>query len=194
MEDLKKYQDEVNRTRQNAQDMNQWGFLGNNLLGKVFGLDSVMNNKQSLMNSYYSNAYNSAEAAKNRNFQEQMSNTSYQRAAKDLGALGFSPLALVSPGNSAASTPSGSTASSSGGASVHASKGSAVVMGLIRALIGVGVNSSIANANLSKAAYFNALKGNIKSPGSSAGGIKGYDSAEMKEIYRIVKTPWLDDD
>lgn len=222
MEDLKPYQSAIETAKDNASWNNSWGFLGNNVVGKLLGFDSVMNNKQSLMNSYYSNAYNSAEAAKNRNFQEEMSNTSYQRASKDLTASGFSPLALLQPGNSAASTPSGSTASSSGGASVHGSGSAGIVSSILRALIGVGVNSSIANANLSKAAYFSALKSNITpSGGSSSGGSSvgssgarqpyskdtlkkvydldhgnknKYSNDELKEIYRLVKTPWLDDD
>lgn len=53
--------------------------------------------------------YNSAEAAKNREFQEYMSNTSHQRAVQDLMAAGLNP---VLSANSGASTPSGSVASS----------------------------------------------------------------------------------
>lgn len=189
MEDLKQYQNAIDSAKANATQLNQWGFLGNNIFGKILGYDSVMNNKQALLNSYYANAFNSAEAAKNRNFQERLSNTAYQRAAKDLGALGFSPLALVSPGNSAASSPSGYTASSSSGAGVHGSASSAIVSTILKALIGVGINSSIANANLAKA---------VKNTTAVASASKSYNpgnysKAELQEIYRIVKTPWLDD-
>lgn len=61
-------------------------------------------------------AFNSAEAQKNRDWQEQMSNTAHQREVKDLIAAGLNP---VLSANAGASTPSGATASgySSSGAS-----------------------------------------------------------------------------
>lgn len=50
-------------------------------------------------------SYNSAEAAANRAWQEQMSNTSYQRAVEDMRKAGINPILAYTQGG--ASTPSG---------------------------------------------------------------------------------------
>lgn len=56
--------------------------------------------------------YNSAEAQKNRDWQEMMSNTTYQRAMADMKAAGLNPILAASLGG--ASTPGGATGTISG--------------------------------------------------------------------------------
>lgn len=77
--------------------------------------------------------FNSAEAQKNRDFQEYMSNTQYQRLVKDLEKAGINPLMAVQGMN-----PSSPTGSSASGSSSSFSDDSTVVSALLRGLSQLG--------------------------------------------------------
>ncbi len=55
--------------------------------------------------------YNSAEAEKNRQWQEDMSNTSYQRAMEDIKEAGLNPSMLYASGGASSYVPSGANGS-----------------------------------------------------------------------------------
>lgn len=80
--------------------------MGYNTLGAI---------QQGIYNHIEQNAamsYNSAEALANRNFQERMSNTSYQRAVEDMRKAGLNP--ILAYANGGASTPGGAGATITG--------------------------------------------------------------------------------
>lgn len=84
--------------------------INKNVSNSNFGFNSIGSlAKMFTGNSFDNSAFNAAEAQKNRDFQERMSNTSYQRMVKDLQRAGLNPILATHSGGS--TTPSGSSAS-----------------------------------------------------------------------------------
>lgn len=85
-------------------DYNSWNDAGSALAAKTTG--SALTPAEQAANQF-----NAEEAQKQRDWEEYMSNTSYQRQVKDMQAAGVNP-AMAMNGSSGASTPSGSAATS----------------------------------------------------------------------------------
>ena len=75
-------------------------------------LNAASQNKKLTEAATTANAFNAAEAQKNRDWQEKMSNTSYQRAVGDMKKAGINP--ILAAQNGGANTGSGATASAAG--------------------------------------------------------------------------------
>lgn len=86
------------------------GGLWSNWLNKKYTQEA---NEQQAALLQYQNEFNSAEAQKQRNWEQEMSSTAYQRAYADMKAAGINPI-LLGSGSSPASTPTGYAATSSG--------------------------------------------------------------------------------
>lgn len=78
---------------------------GLSLIGGLLGQDKTDERQAQAQ------AFNAAEAQKNRDFQERMSNTQYQRGMEDMREAGLNPILAYSKGGAGA--PSGATASTS---------------------------------------------------------------------------------
>lgn len=75
---------------------------------------SILNGAVQLGNTALQNYYNATEAKKQRDWEEKMSNTAYQRAVEDMQKAGINPAMLYQSGGQGASTPTGASAKSVG--------------------------------------------------------------------------------
>ena len=114
------------------------------------------NTMQAIMQGVYNHIenttamnYNSAEALANRQFQERMSNTSYQRAVEDMKKAGLNPILAFA--NGGASTPGGSAGTISG-ASMGLASSSALGVSRSNGF----VPNSYSSSSWSKSDWYNA--------------------------------------
>lgn len=98
-----------------------YGWLGG-LAGSMTGQNKAAEDAAAAYNSALSNKFNADEAQKNRNFEEYMSSTAYQRMMADAKKAGINPYYLIQGGSSGSSSQAGSAASSAGSPSSKGSK------------------------------------------------------------------------
>lgn len=90
--------------------------------------------------------FNSVEAQKSRDWQTEMSNTAYQRAAADMAAAGINPASLG--GNASMSPASAGTATAASGPAAHISGGisNGGLLGVVMQGIGMALKANIASS------------------------------------------------
>jgi hypothetical protein len=126
---------------------------------------------------------NSALAKENRDWQEMMSNTAYQRAVNDMKAAGLNPAAI---GGNPASTPSGASGQVSAGsvAAAHAAGGDASIIGLIGRVAAMAIMKGAYTKMANTAAKAAAGGSNVTAAVTNAAKSEVTSAAEAERILR----------
>ena len=169
-----------------------FGYTLGGLASQIAQEQAKIANEYALENWKRTAEYNSAEAQKNRDWQEKMSNTSYQRAMADMKAAGLNP--ILAAGNGGANTGAGamgqigtpdtfvaSTYPDSQNGSYGSSWNSAqMTSGLATALESMGVALAGAMGSIASGSQFaglasalEALAGTFSKDGSESTGLPG---------------------
>lgn len=115
--------------------------MGKNISGTMYEDIANKNNAISIMMNREQNQFNAHQAAAQRAWEENMSNTAHQREVADLKAAGLNP--ILSAGGTGASTPVGSNATSANFTGVDTS--------IVGALAELAATSISANATMTAA-------------------------------------------
>lgn len=113
-----------------------------------------------------SNTFNSSEAQKQRDFEERLANTSYQRAVDDMKKAGINPILLYA--NHSSSTPQGSAAYNTASASSfrHSGKGVSAdtdeFISLISSIASIGAGLYQAGLSSKTALSVAAMRGSYR--------------------------------
>lgn len=163
-----------------------------------------MANKQANYNAYQMERamqYNSAEAQKNRDWQEKMSSTAYQRAMADMKAAGLNPILAANLGG--ASTPGGASGTVAGASMGLQGASAPSISALGTGLLGSSFTESY-NENFNQSQWYNisdAFQSMIASNSSTPTRLKGVvgdvidaaakaaknETAQQKEIKNATK-------
>lgn len=171
-------------------DVSNFGGTNGNSFGRVLG--GIVNDingtsYQNAFNAYQaqlSRDFNSAEALKQRQFEEYMSNTAYQRQVADLKSAGLNPVMAAS--NGGASTPSGSAATSENAHSAS-NLGHGGLLGFAARTIG-----TVAGIALKNQLYAKFMHSAASASSASEAAQKILGSA--KEAREVLQSSWKSKD